>query len=154
MKIKGVIEDLKIKKIKKTMIVKIYLGLSLVFWTVWGQFIFRQFLDLAYISQRLQALPMQLVLMQSFILLHLSLPKQFPLFILASSVCWPLHWSLFQAHLFSPAVGREEHCKQISLACVGSTHSVSATLGLTLLTVCVLSQSTLFSLQVPLLGTV
>ena len=28
-------------------------------------------------------------------------------------------WSLVQAHLFSCAVGREEHCKQISLACVG-----------------------------------
>ena len=46
MKIKGVIEDLKIyKKFKKRMIikiVKIYLGLSLVvFWAVWGQFIFR-----------------------------------------------------------------------------------------------------------------
>ena len=41
MKIKGVIEDLKIKKIKKRMIVKIYLGLSLVLlWAVWGQFIF------------------------------------------------------------------------------------------------------------------
>ena len=44
MKIKGVIEDLKLK-IKKRMIVKIvkiYLGLSLVvLWTVWGQFIFR-----------------------------------------------------------------------------------------------------------------
>ena len=44
MKIKGVIEDLKIKKIKKkTMIVKIakiYLGLSLVLWALWGQFIF------------------------------------------------------------------------------------------------------------------
>ena len=38
MKIKGVIEDLKIFKI---MIVKIYLGLSLVvLWAVWGQFIF------------------------------------------------------------------------------------------------------------------
>ena len=35
-------------------IVKIYLRLSLVlFWTVWGQFIFRYFLDLAYISQDL-----------------------------------------------------------------------------------------------------
>ena len=33
-----------------------YLGLSLVLlWTVWGQFIFRQFLDLAYTSQNLQA---------------------------------------------------------------------------------------------------
>ena len=35
-------------------IVKIYLGLSLVLlWTVWGQFIFRSFLDLAYTSQDL-----------------------------------------------------------------------------------------------------
>ena len=45
MKIKGVIEDLKIyKKFKKRMIikvVKIYVGLSpVVFWAVWGQFIF------------------------------------------------------------------------------------------------------------------
>ena len=36
-------------------IVKIYLGLSLVLWAVWGQFIFGQFLGLAYISQDLQA---------------------------------------------------------------------------------------------------
>ena len=45
MKIKGVIEDLKIKRKKERMIVKIvkiYLGLSLVWlWAVWGQFIFR-----------------------------------------------------------------------------------------------------------------
>ena len=53
MKIKGVIEDLKIfKKLKKNRKttttkndrknVKIYLGLSLVvLWAVWGQFIFR-----------------------------------------------------------------------------------------------------------------
>ena len=49
MKSKVVIEDLKIKnkskKIKKkkrmiVKIVKIYLGLSLVLWAVWGQFIF------------------------------------------------------------------------------------------------------------------
>ena len=41
MKIKGVIEDLKFLKVKKMIkIVKIYLGLSLVLWTVWGQFIF------------------------------------------------------------------------------------------------------------------
>jgi len=43
MKIKGIIEDLKIKKnLKlKNIIVKIYLGLSLVLlWAVWGQFIF------------------------------------------------------------------------------------------------------------------
>ena len=51
MKIKGVIEDLKFKKLKKeekikkkrmiVKIVKIDLGLSLVLlWAVWGQFIF------------------------------------------------------------------------------------------------------------------
>ena len=46
MKIKGVIEDLKIKKIffklMVVKIVKIYLELSLVvLWAVWGQLIFR-----------------------------------------------------------------------------------------------------------------
>ena len=45
MKIKGVIEDLKKKKnilIKKIIIVKIYLGISLeLLWAVWGQFNFR-----------------------------------------------------------------------------------------------------------------
>ena len=45
-------------------------------------------------------------------------------------------------------VGREEHCKQISLACVGSAHSLWATLGLPLLKTCVLSRSTLLKLQV------
>ena len=45
MKIKGVIENLKIKKVKEkkrmiVKIVKIYLGLSLVLWAVWGQFVF------------------------------------------------------------------------------------------------------------------
>ena len=41
MKIKGVIEDLKIKKKRMIIkIIKIYLGLSLVLWAVWGQFIF------------------------------------------------------------------------------------------------------------------
>ena len=33
-------------------------------------------------------------------------------------------WSLVQVHLFSPAAGREGRCRQISLACVGSTRSV------------------------------
>ena len=42
MKIKGVIEDLTIKKKRMIVkIVKICLGLSLVLWAVWGQFIFR-----------------------------------------------------------------------------------------------------------------
>ena len=54
--------------------------------------------------------------------------------------------------MFSHAVGREEHCKQISLACVESAHSVSATMGLPLLMACVLSQSTLLRLQVALQG--
>ena len=49
--------------------------------------------------------------------------------------------------MFSRAVGREEHCKQISLACVGSARSVLATLGLLPLMVCVLR------LQVALQGT-
>ena len=43
-------------------------------------------------------------------------------------------WSLVQVRLFSRAVGREGHCRQISLACVGSTASVLATLGLPPLT--------------------
>ena len=54
--------------------------------------------------------------------------------------------------LFSLAVGREEHCKQISLASVGSARSVLATLGLASLMACVLSQFTLLRLQVALQG--
>ena len=50
-------------------------------------------------------------------------------------------------------MGRKEHCKQISLVCVGSAHSVWATLGLPPLTARVLSQSTLLWLQVALQGT-
>ena len=45
---------------------------------------------------------------------------------------------------------REELCKQISLACVGSALSVSAILALSLLVACVLSWSTLLRLQVAL----
>ena len=63
-------------------IVKIYLGLSLVLlWAVWGQFIFGQFLGPAYISQDLQA-PSYVVGTNDrvFNLLHLSLPRWFPLF--------------------------------------------------------------------------
>ena len=62
-----------------------------------------------------------------------------------ASVCWPLQCLIstltqegggghfFKAHLFSCAVRREEHCKQISLASVRSARSVSGTLGLPLL---------------------
>ena len=54
--------------------------------------------------------------------------------------------------MFSYAVGREEHCKQISLVCVGSAHSVWTTLGLPQLMACVPSQSTLLRLPVVLQG--
>ena len=37
-------------------------------------------------------------------------------------------WPLIQAHLFSCVVGREGHCKQIPLACMGSAHSGWTTL--------------------------
>ena len=77
--------------------------------------------------------------------------------VIASSVCWSLQclisaliqrgwwWTLFffKAHLFSHAVGREERCKQITLACA---RSASATLGLPLLTVRVASLPTLLRL--------
>ena len=56
------------------------------------------------------------------------------------------------AHLFSSAMAREEHCKQVSLVCVGSARSVWTTVGLPPLTACVLSQSTLLRLQVALQG--
>ena len=49
-------------------------------------------------------------------------------------------------------MGREEHCKQISLVCVGRAHSVWATLGLSQLMVHVLLWPTLLSLQVALQG--
>ena len=61
-------------------------------------------------------------------------------------------WSLLQVHLFSRAAGREGRCRQISLACVGSTPSVLATLGLPLLATCVLPPSTLLRLQAALHG--
>ena len=59
---------------------------------------------------------------------------------------------IYLGSLVSRAVGREEHCKQISLVSVGSARSVSAALGLPLLTACVLSQSTLLRLPVALQG--
>ena len=52
----------------------------------------------------------------------------------------------------SSAAGREEHCTQISLACVGSAHCVGAALGLPPLTARVLFQATLLRLQAALQG--
>ena len=165
MKIKGVIEDLKFFKNYRMIvkIVKICLGLSLVLlWSVWGQFIFGQFLDLASISQALQA-PSYVVGTNYRVLIYCTCHFQGGSFcfsficLLVSSVsnfCPDIRWrwwTLFQAHLFSRAVGREGHCKQITL--VGAL-SVLATLGLPLLTACVLSLSTLIRLQVALPGTV
>ena len=54
--------------------------------------------------------------------------------------------------MFSRALGREERCKQMSLAYVGSTHSVLAALGLPPLTASVPSPSTLLRLQAALQG--
>ena len=125
-------------------IVKIYLGLSLVLLqAVWGQFIFGQFLDLAYISQDLQALS-YVVGTNYRVLIYCTCHFQrgslcFSFFCLLVSSVSNFHpgtrgwlWTLFQAHLFSCTVGREGHCKQITLACA---RSISATLGLPPLTV-------------------
>ena len=76
----------------------------------------------------------------------LSLPEQFPLLRFffgfdflclqvssVSNLCANTRgqrWSLSWTHLFSCVVWREEHCKQISLACVGNACSVWTTLGL------------------------
>ena len=57
---------------------------------------------------------------------------------------------IYLGSLVQLCCGMGEHCKQISLACVGSAHSVWATLDLPLLTACVLSPSTLLRLQVAL----
>ena len=167
MKIKGVIEDLKLKK--KRMIIKIviiYLGLSLVLlWAVWGQFIFRQFFGPAYISQDLQA-PSYVVSTNYRFLIYLTCHFQggslsFSFFcLLISSVsdfcpdkrgAMVYTFFFFQAHLFSRTVGREGCCKQITLACA---LSVSATLGLPPLTAHVPSLPTLLRLQVAPPGTI
>ena len=167
MKIKGVIEDFKIlKSLKKRMIikiVKIYLGLSLVLlWAVWGQFIFGQFLGLACISQDLQA-PSYVVSTNYRVLIYCTCRFQggslcFSFFcLLVSSVsdfCPDTKGAVVDTFFFGSFVQLhcwgEGHCKQITLACACS---VSATLGLPPLMVCVLFLSTLLRLQVALPGT-
>ena len=69
-----------------------------------------------------------------------SLLKRFPLFIWllfafssVSNFCPDTsgrRWSLVYVRLFSRALGRKGRCRLMSLACVGSTRSVPATLGL------------------------
>ena len=126
---------------------------------MWGQFIFRQFLGPACTSQGLQA-PSYVVSANDRVLIYCTCHFQSSSLCLTLSVFWSLQclistltqgWGsgshFFQAPLFSRAVAREEHCKQISLACA---HSNAATLCLSPLTVCVLPQSTLLRLQVDL----
>ena len=161
MKIKGVIKNL-----KKNGNSKIYLGVSLeVLRAVWGQFSFRQFLVPAYISSQGPQAPSNVVNDDYKILICCTCHFQssslifvcFGFLSLQVSSVSNFHpdtrwgkWSLIQAHLFNCAAGREEHCKQISLACVGSASSVWATLDLLPLTACVLSR--LLRLQVALQG--
>ena len=92
-------------------IVKIYLGLSLGLWAVWGQFIFRQFLDLDYISQDLQA-SSYVVGTNYRVLIYCTCHFRggslcFSFFCLLVSSVSNFHpdtrrwwWTLFQAHLF------------------------------------------------------
>ena len=98
-----------------------------------------------------------------FNLLHLSLLKRFPSFFLAS-VCRSLQFLisaltrvgggdlLFRFACSVVLRGGRGHCRKMSLACVGSTGNVPATLGLPLLPACVFSPSTLLRLQAALQG--
>ena len=163
MKIKGVIKALKNQRNDNS---KIYLGISLELQrAVWGQFNFRQFHVPAYSSSRGLQAPSNVVSANYRVYSVVPVPSKvvpsvyFGLFCLqvssVSSFCPDTRgprWSLIQAHLFSCAVGREKHFRQISLVHVGSALSVWATVGLPLLMACLLSRSTLFRLQVALQG--
>ena len=131
---------------------KIYLGISLeLLRAMWGQFSFIQFLVPAYTSSQGLLASSNVVGANYNVLtcctFHFQSSSLFVYFSFlyfqvssVSNFCPDTRgrrWSHIQAHLFSCALGREEHCKQISLACVGSAHSAWATLGLTLLTACV-----------------
>ena len=146
-------------------IVKIYLGLSLVvLWVLWGQVSFGQFLGPAYISQDLQP-PSYVVTTNDRVLIYCTCRFQ------SGSLCFSFLCLLvssvsdfrpdpkravvdtfffFQVHLFSRAVGRKGHCKQITLGCA---HSASATLALPPLTARIPSLPTQLRLQVAPSGT-
>ena len=167
MKIKVVIKNFKKLKTIKNYNSKIYLGISLgLLRAVCDQFSFRQFLVLSYTSQGLQV-PSNVASANYRVLICCTCHFQscslvfvyFGFLCLQVSSLSNFHpdtsgrrWSFIQAHLFNCASGREQHCKQISLACVGSARSVWATLGLPPLTTCALSWSTLLRLQVALPG--
>ena len=169
MKIKGVIEDLKINKelkklnnhSKNSKTISRRLSLVLL-WAVWGQFIFRQFLDPAYISQDLQALSCIVGFNLYRVLIYFIYHFQ------GGSLCFSFFCLLVSSvsnshpdtgggggHFFRltrlVVLWREGRCKQITLVLA---HSVLDTLGLPLLTACVLSLSTLLRLQVALPGTI
>ena len=151
MKIKGVIKNLNFLKNLKMVIVKICLGISLeLLWTVWGQFPASDssLFQLVVVSRSVG--PHQCLVNVNYrILICCAFPFRsvslffvyFGFLYLQVSSVSNFHpdtrrrrWSLTQAHLLSCLVGREEYCKEISLACVGSAHSVWATLGLPQLT--------------------
>ena len=96
-------------------------------------------------------------------LLHLSLPEWSPLHYFALLCLQVFSVSNFYpdtrgegGHLFrltrSAVLWGGKNTTKNSLACVGSTHSVWITVGLPLITACVLSQSTLVRLQIALQG--
>ena len=98
-------------------IVKIYIGFSLMLlWVLWVQFIFSQFLVLAYISQDLQA-PSYVVGTNHGVLIYcLSLPRRFPLLqllLFAGLFSVPLTqrgwwWTLFLLFFLGSLV--QSHC--------------------------------------------
>ena len=121
---------------------KIYLGISLeLLQAVWGQFSFRQFVVPAYTSSGGLQAPSNVVSANYRVLICCTCHFQssslqiflvyFGFYFLQVSSVSNFHpdtrgprWSLIQAHLCSCTGGREEHCKQISLVCVGSAGSV------------------------------
>ena len=127
-----------------------------------GQFSFREFLVSPYASSLGLQVPSNVASANYRVLLcctcHFQSRSLFVYFVFlclqvssVSNFCPDtrgLRWSF----MFNCAVGREGHCKQISLVCVGSARSVWATLGLPTLMACVLSRSTLLRLQVALPG--
>ena len=130
------------------------LGISLeLLRAVWGQFSFRQFLVPVYTSSQGLQVPFSVVNANYRVLICCTCHFQSgSLFVYFGFLCLKVssvsnfhpdtsggRWSLIQAHLFSCAVEREEYCKQISLVCVGSVHSVWTTLGLPQLMARVLS---------------
>ena len=154
MKIKGVIKNLKNDNSE------ICLGISLeLLRAVWGQFSFRYFFVPPYISSQGLQVPSNVASANYRVLICCTCHFQSLFFVYFGFLCLQVssvsnfhpdtrgqRWSFIQAHLFNCAVGRDEHCKQIS--CVWSACSIWITLGL--LMVCVLFWSTLLRLQVAL----